>query len=388
MFHRLINPIKSNSFFIFGARGTGKTMFLQTFFKEEPVLWFDLLEPQTWDILSRRPDHLADEVRAQQEKISWVIIDEVQKAPPLLDLVHLLIESTPVKFALTGSSARKLKHGSANLLAGRAFVNQLFPLTHLEMKEQFNLLDAMQWGTLPKISSLKSDEEKQAFLASYALTYLKEEVWEEHIIRKLDPFRRFLEIAAQTNGEIVNYTNISKDVGADVKTIQSYFQILEDTLLGFLLESHHRSIRKQQRVNPKFYFFDTGIQRALSMSLTQKLLPNTYVFGKTFEHFLIIEIYRLNQYLKKDYRLSYLRSKDHAEIDLIIEEPSGLIYLVEIKSSTSVDDRDVRTLRRFLSEFPTPKTKAFIFSLDPRPKIIDNIPCLPWMQGLREIGLF
>lgn len=363
-------------------------MFLQTFFKEEPVLWFNLLEPQTWDILSRRPDHLADEVRLQQEKISWVIIDEVQKAPRLLDLVHLLIESTPVKFALTGSSARKLKHGSANLLAGRAFVNQLFPLTHLEMKEQFNLLDAMQWGTLPKISSLKSDEEKQAFLASYALTYLKEEVWEEHIIRKLDPFRRFLEIAAQTNGEIVNYTNISKDVGADVKTIQSYFQILEDTLLGFLLESHHRSIRKQQRVNPKFYFFDTGIQRALSLSLTQKLLPNTYVFGKTFEHFLIIEIYRLNQYLKKDYRLSYLRSKDHAEIDLIIEEPSGLIYLVEIKSSTSVDDRDVRTLRRFLSEFPTSKTKAFIFSLDPRPKIIDNISCLPWMQGLREIGLF
>lgn len=383
MFKRIIKPLSSNSFFLFGARGTGKSTFLETFFEHNKVLWFDLLDPNTEDMFSRNPQTLADQVHAQEKKIQWVVIDEVQKQPKLLDVVHKLIESTAIKFALTGSSARKLKHGSANLLAGRAFVNHLFPLTHLEMSEAFNLIHALQWGTLPKISHLKTDEEKKEFLTSYAQTYLKEEIWAEHIIRKLDPFRRFLEIAAQTNGEVLNYTNISKDVGTDVKTIQSYFQILEDTLIGLILEPYHRSIRKQQRMSPKFYFFDTGVQRALSRILSQQLLPQTYTFGKTFEHFIIIEIYRLNLYFKKDYRLSYLQTKDHAEIDLIIERPGASSVLIEIKSTDKVDERDTRILEHFLKDFK--QAKAFVLSRDPHPKKIGRVFSFPWAEGLKEI---
>ena len=226
MFNRLIKPLISNSFFLFGARGTGKSTLLKSFFKGEKCLWLDLLKMEVEDALRSDLRSFSQEIDAKKNKISWVIIDEVQKIPELLNEVHRWIESSSVKFALTGSSARKLKRGSANLLAGRAFVNYLFPLTHIEMGDQFNLLQALQWGTQPKISQLKTDEEKEAYLRAYSQTYLKEEVWSEQFIRKLDPFRRFLEISAQSNGEIVNYTNIARDVGTDIKTVQSYFGLL------------------------------------------------------------------------------------------------------------------------------------------------------------------
>lgn len=385
MFQRLINPIKSNSFFLFGARGTGKSTFIKQFFKDKDVLWFDLLDLNVEDEIRRDPKTIHHQIEAKQGRVEWVVIDEVQKIPELLNLVHQLIESTKIKFALTGSSARKLKRGHANLLAGRAFVNHLFPLTHLEMKEKFQLEEALNRGTLPKLSHLKTKKEKRAFLRAYAQTYLKEEVWDEHLIRKLNPFRRFLEIAAQTNSEIVNYSNIAKDVGADTKTVQSYFEILEDTLLGFFLEPYHQSIRKQQRMSPKFYFFDTGVKRALDRTITQELVANTYGFGKAFEHFFMAEIFRLNTYLEKDYKFSYLKTKDQAEVDLIIERPGSKTVLIEIKSSEQVDERDIKSLKHFLKDFKN--SEAFVFSRDPKEKKIDNIYALPWYKGLDVIGL-
>jgi predicted AAA+ superfamily ATPase len=167
--------------------------------------------------------------------------------------VHSKIESSETRFAMTGSSARKLKREGTNLLAGRAFVYNLFPLTHRELGDSFNLNSALMYGTLPGLLKFDSGEEKMAFLRAYALTYLKEEIWGEHIVRKLDPFRKFVEIAAQCNGELINFANIARDVGVDIKTVQSYFEILEDTLLGFMLEPYHRSVRKRQRQAPKFY---------------------------------------------------------------------------------------------------------------------------------------
>ncbi|MEK7790449.1 MAG: AAA family ATPase, partial [Deltaproteobacteria bacterium] len=151
MFHRIIKPLKSNSFFIFGARGTGKSTFLQMFFKDGRILWFDLLDPKTEDLFLRNPAVLAEQAKAQIGSIDWIIIDEIQKQPKLLDVVHSLIESTPIKFSMTGSSARKLKKGGANLLAGRAFVNHLFSLTHVELGDSFDLGETLHWGTLPKI---------------------------------------------------------------------------------------------------------------------------------------------------------------------------------------------------------------------------------------------
>lgn len=385
MFHRLVKPLKSNSFFLFGARGTGKSTFLQQYFANTPTLWLNLLDPLVEDPLARHPEGLATQVHAQAGRVQWVVLDEIQKVPRLLDVVHQLIESTPIKFALTGSSARKLKRGAANLLAGRAFVNHLFPLTHVEMGEAFVLEKALQWGTLPKAVQLAEDIERAEFLKTYALTYLKEEIWSEHIVRKLDPFRRFLEVAAQSNGDIINYTNIARDVGADTKTVQSYFQILEDTLVGTLLSAYHKSIRKQQHQAPKFYFFDTGVKRALDNTLTVALAPNTYAFGKAFEHWIIIEVARLNAYHRKDYQFSYLRTKDDAEIDLVIERPGQKTALVEIKSTTRVDERDTRTVAAFLKDIRN--AEGFCLSRDPVAKKIDGVHCLDWQTGLQALGL-
>lgn len=344
----------------------------------------DLLDPDFEYRLSLRPSELSDIIKAASKNIKWVFIDEIQKIPKLLDIVHRETERGCLNFALTGSSARKLKRGAANLLAGRAFVYRLFPLTHREIGNNFQLKQALEFGTLPKLFSLP-DTEKMDFLRAYTNTYIKEEIKEEQIVRKLDPFRRFLEIAAQTNGEIVNYTNISRDVGADPKTVQSYFEILEDTLTGFLLEPFHLSIRKRQLCNPKFYFFDPGVKRALERTLTVELLPQTYAFGKAFEHFIIAEIIRLNSYLKKDYRFSYLRTKDNAEVDLIIERPGMPTALVEIKSAEKIKDQHIINLKRFGKDFK--KCELFIFSLDRVIKKINGVNVLHWLKGIKELGL-
>jgi predicted AAA+ superfamily ATPase len=385
MFHRLIKPLKSNSFFLFGARGTGKTTFLRQFFKEEKVIWIDLLDPIIEDQLTLKPESLSQQIKAKEGKIDWVVLDEVQKIPRLLDIAHHHIETSNLKFALTGSSARKLKRGAANLLAGRAFVNHLFPLTHIEMGDAFDEMTAMKFGTLPKVTQFYNDDERVAFLKAYALTYLKEEVWAEHIVRNLEPFRKFLEIAAQSNGEVINYTNIARDVGADTKTVQSYFQILEDTLIGFLLEPYYKSVRKQQRHNPKFYFFDIGVKRALDRTLTQELVPNTYGFGKLFEHLVIVEAIRLNDYKKKDYKFYYLLTKDRAEIDLIVERPGLPTALVEIKSANRIDERSTNIIERFVNDMPN--TEGYCLSRDPIPKRIGSVSVLPWLEGLQAIGL-
>jgi len=382
MFHRLTKPILSKSFFLFGARGTGKSTFLKHFFLNKNTLWFDLLDPEIEDEFLRYPNSFKEQILAKK-KVSWIIVDEIQKIPKLLNIVHHLIETTNIKFALTGSSARKLKYGSANLLAGRAFVNYMYPLTSCELKKNFDLNFCLNWGSLPEVFKLKSDEEKQEYLRSYAQTFLKEEIWTEHIIRKLEPFRKFLEISAQSNCEIINYSNIARDVGSDTKTVQSYYQILEDTLIGFLLDPYHKSIRKQQRQNPKFYFFDIGVSKALSNTLTQITLPKTYAYGKAFEHWVICEIYRLNQYLKKDFKLSYLLTKDQAEIDLIIERPGNSTVLIEIKSNESVDNRAIKTLKQFINDIPN--SKALVLSKDKKSKLIENIECCHWQEGINLI---
>ncbi|MCC6273747.1 MAG: ATP-binding protein [Deltaproteobacteria bacterium] len=385
MIYRLINPIKSNSFLLFGARGTGKSTFLRQFFQKEKTLWIDLLDPLQEDALARQPAEFFRRVEAEKRRVEWVVIDEIQKVPRLLDSVHRLIESTALKFAMTGSSARKLKRGAGNLLAGRAFINHLYPLVRSEMGERFDLMATLQWGALPRLTHLNSEEEKREYLRAYALTYLKEEIWGEQIVRNLDPFRRFLPIAAQCSGEILNFTKISRDVGVDVKTVQSYFEILEDTLVGVLLPPYHRSIRKQQRQSPKFYFFDLGVKRALDGSIVQPPVPNTFGFGRLFEHFVFLEMLRLNDYHKKDFRFSYLLTKDRVEVDLIIERPGLGTCLVEIKSSESIVEQDVKNLRHFLPDFP--KGEAYCLSRDPFPKKFENIWALPWEQGIQELGL-
>jgi len=385
MISRHLQPTTARSFFLFGARGTGKTTFLRAWFENRQVLWIDLLRPEVEDRYARHPALLAEQLADAARQPDFVVIDEVQKVPRLLDVVHGEIEHRGTRFALTGSSARKLKRGTVNLLAGRAFVYHLFPLTTAELGGRFTLDTALAFGTLPGHLELADPAEKQAFLRAYALTYLKEEVWGEQLVRKLDPFRAFLEIAAQCNGELVNFTNIARDVGVDVKTTQAYFQILEDTLLAYLIEPYHRSVRKRQSQAPRFYFFDTGVCRALARSLTIPLQPNTYAYGRAFEHFLVTEMWRRNQYLQADFRFFHLRTKDGAEVDLVLERPGQPTLLIEIKSSPAVDERDIRTLRAFCEALPA--AEGLCLSQDPIPREIQGIRLRPWAQGLDEMGL-
>lgn len=269
MFHRSVKIPKSRSFFLFGARGTGKSTLIRSQFAPDTSLLINLLDLDQEEQFSRDPMALERQVLAVSPKITHVVIDEIQKIPKLLDVVHHLMEThkVPQSFILTGSSTRKLKAGSANLLAGRAALRNLFPLLREELGSVFEIEVALRWGTLPKVWNTRDEEERRDILRSYAQLYVKEEVWAEQLVRQLDPFRRFLEIAALNSGKIVNYSNIARDVGVDIKTVQSWYSVVEDTLLGFYLDSFHTSARKQLLLSPKFYFFDTGVARALAQML-------------------------------------------------------------------------------------------------------------------------
>ena len=371
--------------FLFGPRGTGKTTLLHTLFSNNKAVFIDLLDSFEEDIFNRNPSELENRIAALSPDIKWIVIDEIQKVPRLLDTVHKLIETTRFKFILTGSSGRKLKRGASNLLAGRAFMYQLFSLTHRELQHDFDLSHVLQWGTLPKIFHFNDPEDKAQYLRAYSLTYLKEEIVAEQIVRKLNPFRYFLEVAAQSNGKIINFSKIAADVGVDTKTVQSYFSILEDTLIGIMLPAYHASIRKRQRANPKFYFFDLGVRRALARTLNLEIQEGTYSFGDAFEHFIILEIIRLSNYNNNDWQFSYLRTKDQAEIDLIIDRPGMPTVLIEIKSAKYINKTDVISLNRFVNDFSS--SEMFCISRDPNEKKIGAVWCLPWKQIFGRIGL-
>lgn len=382
LLHRLTNPSKINSFFLFGPRGTGKSTLVAGHLESTTHLSINLLVANERLHLAANPDSLESRIT---EGIEWVYIDEIQRVPALLDTVHRLIEERKVQFALTGSSARKLKAGGANLLAGRAFVYELYPLTSYELGDAFDLTHTLSWGMLPKLLELKADSDKRDFLEAYALTYLQEEIWEEHLIRNLLPFRKFLQVAAQSNGKIINYSKIAADVRVDVKSVQQYYRILEDTLLGFFLEPHHRSLRKRQRANPKFYLFDVGVWRALTSTYSQGFTTSSLGFGNIFEHFLISEMRALNRSLKKGYEFFFYRKNETFEVDLIIERAGGAPALVEIKSHDYIEDRHVEALAKVADEYP--EAEVFCFSCDPQEKKFGRIRALPWKQGIEAIGL-
>ncbi len=385
MYKRLIRFNHNHNLFLFGPRGVEKSTLLKNNFKKEESYWIDLLDPEIEGEYSREPGQLLSIVRGLHSEIKYVIIDEVQKIPKLLDAVHKLIEETDKVFILTGSSARKLKYGCANLLAGRAFVYHLYPFSCFELGNHFDLQQALEWGTLPKIFTLSEPETKRAFLRSYSDTYLKEEVWNEHLIRKLEPFRRFLEVAAQCNGKIINVSNIAKDVGVDSKTVKEYFSILEDTLLGFFLEPFHSSFRKRLSKSPKFYFIDSGIVRSLSRMLSVSLIPKTSAYGETFEHFILLEFFKLNSYFQQDYRFSYLMTQEDVEIDLVVERPEKKLLCVEIKSTDHIKESDISSfikITRDLNEIN--KCEAIVLSQDTDVKKYDHVTCYHWKDGLAK----
>jgi predicted AAA+ superfamily ATPase len=270
------------------------------------------------------------------------------------------------------------------MLGGRAFLYKLYPLTHLELGQDFDLDQVLNFGSLAKVFEFSPTREKNSFLRSYVETYLKEEILIEQLIRSLPPFLKFLEIAAVNDTEIVNFANVGRDVRTDPKNISNYYAILEDTLLGFFLEPFHTSIRKRQSKAPKFYLFDTGVKRALAGTLDVPAVSKSFEYGTLFESFIVNEIYRLLTYSEKSFKLSFIRVEDR-EIDLVIERGGEPTYLLEIKSTAQAHEHQTSALHHYSSLIQG--SVPLLLSLDPVRKKFGPVSCLPWKEGISALGI-
>ncbi len=386
MINRLIRLPKAHSFFLFGPRQTGKSTLLESEYSAEHALFYDLLKSEEYLRLSANPSLFREEVLSRDKKYTHVVIDEVQRVPALLNEVHHILEhAKPPYFVMSGSSARKLKKSHANLLAGRAWSYYLHPLTRTELGSRFSLDRALSLGTLPSVYLSSNDQDAQRTLKAYVETYLKEEIEQEAMLRNLGAFIRFLTLAGDENGNVINYSNIARETGVSYQTVKEYFKILEDTLVGFMLEPYSRSTRKRLLKHPKFYFFDTGVQRALTKKMLSPLERKTSDYGKVFEHFFIAEARRLASYREMDYRFSFYESSNHAEVDLIIETPQNRVFAVEIKSSENPDIANLKGLKSF--QEVCPKATLYCACLSSRKRTLNNIHILPWQEVFQGLGL-
>lgn len=377
---------KNKSFFLFGPRQTGKSTLFKYTFKKDTLLYYDLLKSDEYLRLSANPTIFREEVLARSNNITHIIVDEIQRVPDLLNEVQFLLEnSNPPYFCMSGSSARKLKRAQANLLAGRAWTYHLYPFTHRECSTNFLLEKALNLGTLPSVYLDDNEENAKRTLKAYVETYLKEEITSEAIVRNIGGFLRFLKLAADENGNIINYSNIARETGTSYKTVKEFFQILEDTLVGFLLLPYYKSLRKRLIKHPKFYFFDTGVQRAIAGKLSISLEKGTRDYGRIFEHFIIAEIIRIAEYKEKDFEFSFYRTESGAEVDLIIETPENNIYAIEIKATSEPDSSDCNGLRSFAQVCKY--AVLCCVSLAPRKRMLGNINILPWQDVFDFLGL-
>ena len=301
----------------------------------------------------------------------------------MLSEVHRLIEKYKgtVTFVMTGSSARKLRRSSTDLLGGRAWSYTLFPLTHQELSSSFDLSDTLVFGSLPPLTE-RSVSHKTRFLKAYTQTYLKEEILQEALVRNIPAFNRFLELSADQSGLAVNYSNIAAETGVSSRTIKQYYQILEDTLIAFPLHPYLKSARKRLTTHPLYYLFDLGVTNALCGRLSISPSPGTSLFGRLFEQFIVLELHRLLKYAEKDWPMFYWRTAHGAEVDVIIQKEDGLLA-VEIKSSESVKPRDLRSLNQFLVDYPGAQGVCVCDA--PLPYEVGNIRCLPWNLFFQEI---
>ena len=372
-FKRIINLNLSDSkgLFLFGPRQTGKSYWLLKVFPN--AIYYDLLKSDLFFKLSRSPHLLREELLAAKNN-RLVIIDEIQKMPILLDEVHHLMERHNISFILTGSSARKLKRGGSNLLGGRALYKKLFPLVSHEIP-QFDLSRIIRFGSLPAV--YKSRRPK-SLLQSYVKTYLKEEIQAEGLVRKLQPFSLFLDIAGQTNTQLINYSNIANDIGVSPNTIREYYSILEDTLIGHLLPPYKKTIKRKPVSVGKFYFFDIGVTNALTNRWN--IADKTTEFGYLFEHFIFNEINAYLNYTEDGRKLCFWRSKNHQEVDFIIGDNTA----IEVKASTEVHNRDLKNLKALSEEIPF--THKIVVSLEKKPRIIDQqFLILPYRDFLKKL---
>lgn len=348
MFKRLlkIDPSLSHSVFIFGPRGTGKTSWLKEHFSD--ALYFDLLNSDIYTELLARPTRLASLI--PDDYMNWVILDEVQRIPALLDEVHRLIEHRKLRFILTGSSARSLKRKGVNLLAGRALTYHMHPLTTIELGSAFDLAYSLQYGTLPAVIN---HENPERYLSTYVKTYLREEVLQESLTRNLNLFTRFLEVASFSQGSVISYSEIAREVGSSRHTIANFFDILEDLLIAYRLPVFTKRAKRDVISHPKFYYFDVGIYRTIRP--VGPLDSPAEAEGPALETLFLQEVKALNDYFNWGYEIFYWRTKNGLEIDFILYGPRGL-HAFEIKRKAQLNTKDFHALKEFKKDYPIVKT--------------------------------
>lgn len=337
--------------FLFGARQTGKSTLLKERFKG--AIYYDLLNPSVRRAFKLNPNSLWE---ALQDKPAGtlVVVDEIQKVPELLDVVHSLMVDKGLYFILSGSSARKLKRSGANTLGGRAIPETLYPLVWPEVTD-FQIDRAVQNGMLPR-HYMVEDATKR--LSGYVKVYLDEEIREEGEVRELDAFERFMEVAAISDGEMLNYSNIAADCGVSAKTVKSYFQILYDTLIGYEIPAFRKEIKRKIVQAPRFYYFDVGLANYLMGR--HSLKRGTDDYGHAFEHLVMQEIIAYKGYNDKRDIISYWHTYDKKEVDVVIGDAKAA---VEIKSTEHVGTKHTKGLKAFKEEHPD--CRLILVSLDP-----------------------
>lgn len=384
MIHRIISLPKKESFFLFGSRQTGKTTLIHTQYIKS--IWtIDLLLNDVYFIYSKDPSRFRKEAiqKITREHIKIIFIDEIQRIPLLLNEVQYLMQNYSCQFILTGSSARKLKRGGANLLGGRAIERRLFPFVYEELKEQFHLEKVLRFGSLPPVVT-RSKEQCEDFLSSYVHTYIKEEIQSEGLARNIGSFSKFLDMAASQFAELLSYSSIARECHLPVKTVQSYYEILEDTLIGIRLLSWQKSLRKRLVSHPKFYLFDLGVTNAINKQLTGVI--DRKVEGRLFEQFIILETYRAIHYQRSEANIYFWRTNHGAEVDLLIEKHGKITGAFEIKFTPNVDGSHLSGLRAFREE--NPKIPCHVISTVENAFEINDIKILPfktYLGGLKDI---
>ena len=347
-------------------------------------LVLDLLKRDTMMRYLRGPELLRQDVLGHLAGAGTphVLIDEIQKVPELLDEVHGLIESHAVTFWLTGSSARKLRRGGVNLLAGRAALRHLHPLTWHEQGQSADLERNLRYGALPSVVT-GADADAVDLLKSYGDSYLREEIQAEAAVRQLGAFARFLDVVAAQNGDLLNYTSIGSDAGVAKRTVVDYVQVLEDTMLAFRLEPWTRSPRARLLAHPKLYFFDTGVANALRGRLLAQ--PDAAERGRLFEHWLILQVRAAMDYQFPETKLYFWRTSNGAEVDLLLERHGKLRVAIEIKVRETPRGSDLAGLRSFGQAHP--QVPRVVVCTTPRPLLLDNdIMALPFGYFLQELG--
>jgi len=372
---RFFTVPESSSFFLFGPRGTGKTTWMKLLFQN--AQWFDLLDPELERTLIARPERLSDFIDANPNQ-KTIVIDEVQKVPTILSIVHKMIERKQGwQFVLTGSSARKLKRSGADLLGGRALNKMLYPFMAAELKGLFSLENSLHFGMLPLLLEKPSPIES---LQAYISLYLHEEVQMEGLVRNLDDFSRFLEAISFSHAAQLNITNVARECEVKRKTVENYIHILEDLLLAYQLPVFTKRAQRELSKSPKFYLFDTGVFRTLRPK--GPFDRSEEINGAALEGLVAQHLMAWNEYSTQKHQISFWRTRTGLEVDFIIYGSSGL-YAIEVKHSNKISISDTKSLNAFISDYPT--AKAILLYRGDKRVMEKNVLCIPCEQFLLDL---